>query len=89
MIIPLTTSGESMAMGIRRVFPTASHQPASNVQDNTVAHMDANQTVILVDSVITARGKDIINFVQYIRNLNEHIQIIGCWTCTIFSHYGR
>lgn len=74
VIVALMRGGEPMALGVSDVFPLATFVHAKE-PDDMLHHLKGRSTIVLVDSVINS-GKTVVQFVQYIRNLNPTIRIV-------------
>lgn len=74
-IVSLMRGGDPMASGVSRAFPCAMYVHVKVPQDIQGHHLDGQQHVILVDSVVNT-GKSIIECVQAIRGLRPDIRIV-------------
>lgn len=74
-IVALMRGGGPMALGVNDIFPLAMFVHADNPEDVKLHHLQGQQTVILVDSVINT-GKTIAEFVQAIHAKTPHVRII-------------
>lgn len=74
-IVALMRGGEPMAEGINEVFPLAMFVHANNPEDLKLHHVEQQDSIILVDSVINS-GKSIMEFIEHVRNLHATIRIV-------------
>ncbi|KAG6906018.1 hypothetical protein DXG01_016282 [Tephrocybe rancida] len=74
-IIALMRGGEPMAFGVNEAFPQASFVHAKHTADLKAEHLQGQETVVLVDSVVNS-GKSVVEFVQHIRGLQAELQIV-------------
>lgn len=74
-IVPLMRGGGPMAEGINEVFPLAMLVHASNSADLKLHHVEQQENIILVDSVINS-GKSILGFIEHVRKLDATIRIV-------------
>ncbi|KAK3314034.1 uracil phosphoribosyltransferase-domain-containing protein, partial [Apodospora peruviana] len=65
-IIPLMRGGEPMAFGVSDAFPLAMFVHAKEPNCLKKHHLEGQETLILVDSVVNS-GKSVAEFVQHIR----------------------
>ncbi|KFY33239.1 hypothetical protein V494_07800 [Pseudogymnoascus sp. VKM F-4513 (FW-928)] len=73
-IVPLMRGGGPMAEGVSEVFPLAMFVHARKPNDLKLCHVEHQDTIILVDSVINS-GKSIVEFIERVRNLHATIRI--------------
>ncbi|KFY12465.1 hypothetical protein V492_03870 [Pseudogymnoascus sp. VKM F-4246] len=74
-IVPLMRGGGPMAEGVSEVFPLAMFVHASKPNDLKLHHIEQQDSIILVDSVINS-GKSIVEFIEHVRNLHATIRIV-------------
>ena len=74
-IVALMRGGEPMASGVSDAFPLAWFLHAKKAGDITLDYLEAQATVILVDSVVNT-GKTIVDAVRHIRKLHATIRIV-------------
>ncbi|TWU78382.1 hypothetical protein ED733_008729 [Metarhizium rileyi] len=74
-IVALMRGGEPMALSLSEAFPLAMFVHAASPNDVRSDHVENQETVILVDSVINS-GKTLIDFISHTRSLSRHVQII-------------
>ncbi|KIK59250.1 hypothetical protein GYMLUDRAFT_74517 [Collybiopsis luxurians FD-317 M1] len=74
-IVALMRGGEPMALGLSDALPLAMFVHAKQPEDVKRDHLQEQETVILVDSVVNS-GKTVVEFVQYIRALHSNIRIV-------------
>ncbi|OBT42771.1 hypothetical protein VE00_06578 [Pseudogymnoascus sp. WSF 3629] len=74
-IVPLMRGGGPMAEGINDVFPLAMLVHASQPEDLKLHHVERQDSIILVDSVINT-GKSILGFIEHVRKLRPTIRIV-------------
>lgn len=74
-IIALMRGGEPMAFGVNEAFPQASFMHAKDAADLKAEHLQGQETVVLVDSVVNS-GKSVVEFVQHIRGLQAELRIV-------------
>lgn len=72
-IVAIMRGGEPMAFGVNDAFPRAALIHANSPQDLTSDHLQRQETIILVDSVINS-GKTIVDFVEYVRKLSPAVR---------------
>ncbi|KAJ4466996.1 uracil phosphoribosyltransferase-domain-containing protein [Lentinula aciculospora] len=75
LIIALMRGGEPMALGVNDALPLASFLHAKHSEDVELRHVQGQETVIVVDSVVNS-GKTVAEFVQRIRDLHATIRIL-------------
>jgi uracil phosphoribosyltransferase/phosphoserine phosphatase/adenylate kinase len=75
LIVALMGGGEPMAFGINDAFPLATFLHARSPDDIEPEHLQDNEAVVLVDSLINS-GKTIMEFVQAIRKMHATIRIV-------------
>ncbi|KAJ3760392.1 uracil phosphoribosyltransferase-domain-containing protein [Lentinula raphanica] len=75
LIVALMRGGEPLAFGVNDALPLASFLHAKLPQDVQLHHIQGQETVILVDSVIN-NGNTVEEFVVHIRKLDRNIRII-------------
>lgn len=64
-----------MALGVSDALPLAMFVHATKVSDIKPHHLEDQDTVVLVDSVINT-GKTIMDFVKHIKSLDQEIRIV-------------
>lgn len=74
-IIALMRGGEPMAFGVNEAFPQASFVHAKHAADLKAEHLQGQETVVLVDSVVNS-GKSVVEFVRHIRGLEAELRIV-------------
>jgi len=74
-IIALMRGGEPMAFGVNEAFPQASFVHANHAADLKAEHLQGQETVVLVDSVVNS-GKSVVEFVRHIRGLEAELRIV-------------
>lgn len=74
-IVSLMRGGDPMASGVSRVFPRAMYVHVKVPQDLQLHHLEDQQHVVLVDSVVNT-GKSIIDCVEAVRGLRPDIRIV-------------
>jgi uracil phosphoribosyltransferase/phosphoserine phosphatase len=74
-IIALMRGGEPMAFGVNEAFPQASFVHAKHAVDLKAEHLQGQETVVLVDSVVNS-GKSVVEFVRHIRGLQAELRIV-------------
>lgn len=74
-IVALMRGGEPMALGINDVFPLAMLVHAHGPNDVKLHHVQKQQTIVLVDSVVNS-GKTVVEFVERIRVLDPTVRIV-------------
>ena len=74
-IIALMRGGEPMAFGVNEAFPKASFVHAKHAADLKAEHLQGQETVMLVDSVVNS-GKSVLEFVRHIRGLQAELRIV-------------
>lgn len=75
LIVALMRGGEPMAQGVNDLFPSASFLHAFHSTDIKEYHLEGQQNVVLVDSVINS-GKTIVEFAKHIHQLNGNIRVL-------------
>ncbi|KAF5350833.1 hypothetical protein D9757_013532 [Collybiopsis confluens] len=74
-IVALMRGGEPMARGVNKVLSAAMSLHAKSPDDLEGRHLEGQETVILVDSVINS-GKSVAEFIQHIRSREANIRIV-------------
>ena len=74
-IVPLMRGGGPMAEGINEVFPLAMLVHGNKPDDLKLHHVEHQDNIILVDSVINT-GKSILEFIEHVRRLHTTIRIV-------------
>ncbi|KAI9887289.1 MAG: hypothetical protein M1823_000883 [Watsoniomyces obsoletus] len=74
-IVALMRAGEPMALGVSDAFPQAMFLHASRPEDIKLHHVQEQETVLLVDSVINS-GQTIVEFFRAVRNLHPTIRVV-------------
>ncbi|KFY99781.1 hypothetical protein V500_01265 [Pseudogymnoascus sp. VKM F-4518 (FW-2643)] len=74
-IVALMRGGGPMAEGINEVFPLAMSVHASKPEDLKLHHVEQQDIIILVDSVINS-GKSILKLIEHVRKLHATIRIV-------------
>jgi len=74
-IVALMRGGNPMALGVGDVLPLAMYVHAKSPEDIDHLHLEGQQTVVLVDSVVNL-GTTVKIFVEYIHDLQENIHIV-------------
>ncbi|KAE9394025.1 PRTase-like protein [Gymnopus androsaceus JB14] len=74
-IVAVMRGGEPMAFGVNDALPLAMFLHAKVPADVKLHHVEGQQSVILVDSVVNS-GKTVVEFVQHIRTLQPTIRIL-------------
>ncbi|KFY29425.1 hypothetical protein V491_00033 [Pseudogymnoascus sp. VKM F-3775] len=74
LIVALMRGGEPMAFGVNEAFPLATFVHAKEPTEMR-DHLQGRTNIVLVDSVVNS-GKTVVQFVQYIRNLDPTIRIV-------------
>ncbi len=74
-IVALMRGGEPMAFGVNDAYPLAMFVHASSADDLKLHHLQGQDAVVLVDSVVNT-GKTIVEFVRRVRELHDSIHII-------------
>ncbi|KAI0390133.1 uracil phosphoribosyltransferase-domain-containing protein [Xylariaceae sp. FL0594] len=74
-IVALMRGGEPMASGVSKALPTAMFVHANDPHDVTADHLDGQEVLILVDSVVNS-GKTVVQFVRHIRSISANVLII-------------
>lgn len=74
-IVALIRGGEPMALGVSDAFPLAMFIHANRPDDIKLHHLQEQDTIVLVDSVVNS-GKTMIEFVQHVRRLHPTIRIV-------------
>ncbi|OBT95958.1 hypothetical protein VE01_06005 [Pseudogymnoascus verrucosus] len=74
-IVPLMRGGGPMAEGINEAFPLAMLVHASQPEDLKLHHVEQQDSIILVDSVINT-GKSILEFIEHVRKLHATVRIV-------------
>ena len=74
-IVALMRGGEPMALGVSDVFPLASFFHAKAPDNIKTEHLEGQQTILLVDSVVNS-GATVHHFVEHIHGLNDTIRIV-------------
>ncbi|KAL1606515.1 hypothetical protein SLS60_003920 [Paraconiothyrium brasiliense] len=74
-IVAIMRAGEPMASGVSQAFPLAMYVHANKPGDLAHHHVQNQNQVVLVDSVINS-GKTIVEFVQHIRELDAKTRIV-------------
>ena len=74
-IVALMRDGEAMALGVNDAFPLAMFIHASHPNDIMLHHLQGQFILVLVDSVVNS-GKTVVQFVNYVRNLDATIRIV-------------
>lgn len=74
-IVALMRGGNPMALGVGDVLPLAMYVHANNPEDIQPLHLEGQQTVVLVDSVVNV-GTTVKKFVEYIHDLQANIHIV-------------
>ncbi|PPJ59495.1 hypothetical protein CBER1_10010 [Cercospora berteroae] len=74
-IIALMRGGEPMAFGVHDAFPEAKFLHASQPSDIRLGHVQGQENIIVVDSVINS-GKSIADHVNHIRTFNVPARIV-------------
>ncbi|PIA93674.1 hypothetical protein CB0940_04674 [Cercospora beticola] len=74
-IIALMRGGEPMAFGVHDAFPQAKFLHASQPSDIKLGHIQGQENIIVVDSVINS-GKSIADHVNHIRTFNLPARIV-------------
>ncbi|PGG96047.1 hypothetical protein GX51_08008 [Blastomyces parvus] len=75
LIVALMRGGEPMAFGVNEVFPRAMFLHARNPDEIREHHLEGIRNIFLVDSVVNT-GRSILEFVEYIRELNTTTRIV-------------
>jgi uracil phosphoribosyltransferase/phosphoglycolate phosphatase-like HAD superfamily hydrolase len=75
LIIALMRGGEPMAFGVSDVLPASPFLHARRPEDVKPEHVDAMNTVILVDSVVNS-GKSIVDFICHLEALSTAVRIV-------------
>lgn len=74
-IVSLMRGGNPMALGVGEVLPLAMYVHADNPEDIQTPHLEGQQTIVLVDSVVHT-GASVKKFVEYIHDRCENIHIV-------------
>ena len=74
LIVALMRGGEPMAFGVNEAFPLATFVHAKEPTEMR-DHLQGRTNIVLVDSVVNS-GNTVVQFVQYIRNLDPTIRIV-------------
>ena len=74
-IVALMRGGEPMALGVSDAFPLAMLIHAHYPNDITPHHLQGQQTIVLVDSVVNS-GRTVLQFLQYIRDIMASVRVI-------------
>lgn len=75
LVVALMRGGEPMALGINDALPLAAFLHANLPGDIKAHHLQGQQTLVLVDSVINT-GKTVLDFVKHVRSLHKTIRVV-------------
>ncbi|KAI0401088.1 uracil phosphoribosyltransferase-domain-containing protein [Xylaria palmicola] len=75
LIVALMRGGEPMALGVSDALPGAMFLHAKDPTDVLGRHLDEQDTVIIVDSVVNS-GKTVVQFARHIRALKPMVRIV-------------
>lgn len=74
-IVALMRGGEPMAIGVGDILPLAMYVHAEDPEDIKSPHLEGQQTVVLVDSVVNS-GTSVQAFVTHVHGLQASIHIV-------------